>query len=526
MSTAQISSENQRAREAARDEHGRFGSWTSAESTATLAPDDPQIEDQEPEAHHEVQYSFLAEFEARQEQFDLDFEGYPKRFFTSNLRGSIRKYRGIQLWQEGRYSVREDYIDPGVELDDYTERLSSDEDAHLQLRYFHHRTVAGRLFKSAASTSDNAMSDEDAEAMLHRLPDVDSVERINPDSSLLRGLSKKAQRGWIVETQGQEGHTAVLAITDGPDRDFRQAAFRRSPPPLKSGQVFTQTDLRSLAGNERIQRKTGYDLLTSLSHTDGSKDLEAINTGSKIEVLQAVAAMEDSQTEGRNFLAQKKHVRESTGRVATVWTDKKSPDQTHRQMMETTSLAASNGGDFRSVEIDNDVDPDMYADFESAYNEIAHRLPRLSAARRPEIRIRKLGKHGSATSEVNGLFNPARNAVAVDVSTSESFIHEMGHHYDLVAKNNASLSADFKSVTRAYSRSLDEDDVSHREYLTTPTEVMARGFERYAVERLGVRNRLVNPSKFDRSDYEPFNDPQLKDETFAFFDKLFADDRR
>ncbi|GAA4837999.1 hypothetical protein [Garicola koreensis] len=163
------------------------------------------------------------------------------------------------------------------------------------------------------------------------------------------------------------------------------------------------------------------------------------------------------QLEGRNFLAQKKYIREQNATIASAFDDKKNPDKARQDMMASTSLSTANGGHFSKVEIDNDVDPDEYADFENAIHDAESKLPPIPADRRPDLRIRKLGKHNA-----NGVYNPARNTVAVDVRTSEAYIHEMGHYYDLTAKGNASLSEDFKDISRSYSSAVEESDPKRR----------------------------------------------------------------
>ena len=149
------------------------------------------------------------------------------------------------------------------------------------------------------------------------------------------------------------------------------------------------------------------------------------------------------------------------------------------------------------------------------------KLPPMAEDRKPELRLRKLGKH-----RATGVFFPHKNTIAVDIRDSSSFIHEYGHYIDLTVKNNQSLNNEFTSVTKEYSSALKMPDVmgeGKREYYTTPTEVHSRAFEMYAHERLGINNRLLNPDKFNEFDYKPFKDnPELKEKTFAFFDKVFS----
>lgn len=476
----------------------------SEEVTASITPGDPE------ESQGEVRYSFVKEFEETEEQFNVTFDGYPNRFFSANLRGEIPKRRGRPRWGEDFADFNGSWISRNADLDSIIETAQNSDDPHRGLRHLDHIGVAERTMKAATDSKDNQMDSEQAEEMFSRLPGFVSAEPI--EESTKKVLSTKAARAWKVTTEDDEGNRRVLAVTDGGDRELRHAAIRGHGGSL-SGEDFMQTDLRMMAGSERINRATGHDIVTEMSKLRNHIPKDEL-ADSKVGVLTAVRDLEEAQSDGRNFLAQKKYLRNQQSSIAGVFDDKKHPDKTRRKMMAETSLTSENGGPFTKVEIDNDVDPEEYADFEQAYHQIADKLPS-SNGRPPELRIRKLGKH-----RANGLFSSGHNAV--DVRTSEAFIHEMGHHFDLVANSNASLSSDFKDISRGYAGSLDEEDPKQREYYNTPTEQLARGFEVYAVERLGINNRLVNPSKFDRNDYAPYTqNPELKEKTFAFFDRLF-----
>ena len=101
----------------------------------------------------------------------------------------------------------------------------------------------------------------------------------------------------------------------------------------------------------------------------------------------------------------------------------------------------------------------------------------------------------------------------------------MGHYYDFMVKNNASLSKEFRGITKRYSHGLNKSKIPSGKlsYYMTPTEIFARGFEMYAHEKLGVNNRLVKPDNFTRFDYEPFSsNSELKRDIYAFFDKTFG----
>lgn len=517
----------------------------SEEITARVTPGSASTDDDQVCGESDIRYSFRKQFELAEEKFNTDFEGIPNRFYNADLRG--------------KYLNRI----PDDDLSLFADTLA--EPGNRAGRYFDSRGLTGRLCHSTSSPDENKISDEKTVELIESLDHVTEVQPIE-DDKLLRLMGKNATRGWLarMEHTNERGDREErwLAVSDHSISSMKTYTIARGRGPLHANQMITQTDIRSLVGAERIARHTGENLIGRTAmhphfefstmdfpddHPDGYshasyqqrvnelKDQgltvsdvyrarKEINdrhyAQNQVVAVQALSALEEAQFEGRNFMAQRKHIRESDSKIATAFDDKKNPDKTRQEMMSQTSLAVSNGGTFSKVEIDNDVDPEEYADFESAIHDIESKLPSVPDQRRPDLRIRKLGKH-----KANGIFNATRNTVAVDVRTSEAYIHEMGHFYDLVAKDNASLSEDFRSISRSYESSLIESDPKRRGYLNTPTEQMARGFEVYAVERLGINNRLVNPSKFDRNDYAPYTeDPEMKQRIFEFFDKLFDRD--
>lgn len=508
--------EENRTKEEAGGNFGRLKEEDGAEETPAPEPKEtPEIKKKtlpDVPKKESVRYSFLKDFKKQDEQFETDFEGFPKRFFNSDLRGKL--------------------VNPSLDVNE-TVKIIEDEGytsgvAYKFYRRIANRKLAARLLHSVSSPADNQISDEDVETLLSKVEGAKSIRKIDDGDRLLDVVNKGAQRGWVMEFDVVEPvtgpSTRYMVITDKPAG--RGNAFRLTRPigGIPRSKQVTLSDIRSLAGAARLQRKTGEE---NMLVTLGSESVQQHNSPSNYQALKALQTLEDAQLEGQNFLANRKYVKDNSGKIATAFDDKKHADKTRQEMMKSTTLAAANGGDFRKVEIDNDVDPEEYKNFEKAYHEISDKLPKTMKEKMPELRIRKLGKHGSANTTVNGLFNPARNTVVMDVRTSEAFIHEMGHHYDLVAQNNASVSAEFKEISRGYSAGLKETDPKRRQYLNTPTEVFARLTERYAHERLGIDNRLLNPDKFTNDDYTAFdNTPGLKEKGFALLDKLFADEEK
>lgn len=435
-------------------------------------PEEQKIDDSQ-----NITYSFLKEFEKEEEKFKEDFDGVPNRFFNADLAG---KEIAIRINAEGELDLQ--VRRPGVMIRRLTSAVSSPKDAV---------NVPDEKFEQY--TKDLGLSD------LKPIRDPSILGAFRTDEAWVA----TAENGDRVVISGAAANSKLLTT-----RYFRYGTKEEIGAPS-----FKFIDKRSVVGAMRIQRKTGRNVLGD--HINAENYAEA-----REKALEAYHELVDAQGEGKNFLNQKKYVRDNTGKVATAWMDKKNPSKEAKAMMQNTSLKQA----FRHVEVDNDVDPAEFADFEKAYHEVEDKLPPIPGNKQPELRIRKLGKHGSAGFEVHGLFNPAQNSIAIDVRNSGSFIHEYGHQLDLITNNNASLQDDFKDITKQYSRNLQlPPEASKRhDYYTTPTEIHSRCFEVYAHERLGIDNRLLDKTKFDNFDYAPIqNNPELKQRAFDFFDNIF-----
>lgn len=302
---------------------------------------------------------------------------------------------------------------------------------------------------------------------------------------------------------------------------------------------FISTDIRSVVGFYRIKRKTGVNLLKSSAHSTKKEDLSgetdidrAISLNKNLKRLKrnnhtantviAYKKLKEAQEEGNSFIAQRKYIREASGKIATVWTDKKDQKDTHVDAAKDSKLRKT----FSKIEIDNDVDLKEYKSFEKDFEEVKDKLPKIPNGLNPELRIRKLGKHNTKDFSVIGLYNPARNSLAIDVRNSSATIHEYGHFVDIALKDNVSLNAEFRELNKEYTKKLPErvrESKGFSEYLSTPTEVYARAFELYAHEKLGINNRLLNPEKYKKGDdFAPFReDKSLKEKYFTLLDKVF-----
>ncbi len=405
-----------------------------------------------------VRYSFIEERQRQEDEYEARFDGMPKRFFSTDL--------------ETKRSL-------------------------------------DNLAKAASTPQDETLDFETISELAGSL----GITGLTEVSDKTRGFLGKnpGEHAWV----GRVGDAQVIISSHRSGSAFARYTFRRNPgDPAVEGRGFYMLDARSLAGAARIQHVTGSDLYSHFTQIGTREERVAL-----LEELSATKkSLMQAQNEGRNFQLNKKYVSDRKSEIATAFSDKKHPDTIHQRLMSQTQLNDS----FDQVEIDNDVSEADWKEFEEAWADTKDKLPPIPEDRKPKLRIRYLGKHRAA-----GLFSPHHNTVAIDVHTSGSFVHEMGHYYDHMVYSSPSLSKGFSSLAQRYSATLDvpadRTGKYGRDYYTTPTEIHSRLFEVYAHERLGVRNRMLDPSRFSRFDYAPImNNPGLKEDAFAFFDKMFA----
>ena len=455
-----------------------------------------------------VTYSFLEDFREKEQEFDEEFAGIPARFFSTDL-------------ANGKGAVEpKEYLDVNSE---------AEMGVHTRVMQYQSGEISLRLMQAASSPSQD--SNVHSEFMREALSNLGATD--------VRELTEEEKRSFIgpreallCRVNGQN----VLVFDGTYKKNGGRYIFRRNSP-IEGVQSFISLNARSVAGAARVQKLTGENVLRTAvgsSVNDATETYRAlkkngvdIRRARELSVLKglstahenyktsynALRKLEDAQYRGNAFQAQKKYVRESGGKIATVWDDKKNPLPSHVNAARNSSLNRH----FRKLEIDNDVSLEEFKDFEESFQEIHSKLPPLPDDRKPELRIRKLGKHGAI-----GLYSPVHNTVAIDVRTSGAMIHELGHYYDIAGSNNASVRDGFHSIVRDYDKSLPKDmTLTQRRYLTTPSEVLARGFEHYAHERLGIKNnRVLDERRFKDADHTPFrNSPELKKRVFDFIDK-------
>ena len=226
---------------------------------------------------------------------------------------------------------------------------------------------------------------------------------------------------------------------------------------------------------------------------------------------------------------------------ASAWQTKKNINDETKSLMENTSLKDF----FHYIELDNDVDLELYKDFEQEMQSIYPLLPKTNEV--ADLRLRKLGNY-----QALGLYHSMSHTIALDFRSGKdrgkdknnpyapnepgiaSFIHEYGHFLDFtvdVENGNLSMQEAFQPILQRYQQNLnrlDKDSFvkARADYYSTPTEVFARAFEVYTAH-LGLQSSFLRSSK----SYELLEQYQLFDESirpvlYAYFDQQFPEYRK
>lgn len=456
-----------------------------------------------------IKYSFLEDFEDLDEKFKADFDGFPTRFANANVRGKSFGY-----------------------IEQTIDRALEDQSSFLRLQMMPQPNLgvaAARLSMVSSSVKDMALTGEELDKVFKNYGFDSVVEVPKGDSAIYMG--KGATRAWLANKDGQQYVILNSSVSSKNLRMHRSRYYKNEDTGFDGTRGFLLADVRTLAGAVRVKRKTGIDMAENVhtparaedSHRMQSpeyrKNLKELRVKQSHDLVKAAIFLEHAQKEQSNWMAQRRYIKESSGQIATAFMDKKNPDKTRQKMMKETTLKKH----FSHVEIDNDVSPEEFADFERTWQDTVSKLPKVPGGKQPSLRLRKLGKH-----RANGLYSPGHNTVAIDVRTSEAMVHEMGHYYDFATLGVGSSKNSFSNIVNTYGSKIQGpphiSDSKISSYYKTPTEVLARGFEIYAHEKLGVRGRVLKPEKFENFDYAPFQkDPGLKKELFSFFDESFKD---
>lgn len=201
--------------------------------------------------------------------------------------------------------------------------------------------------------------------------------------------------------------------------------------------------------------------------------------------------------------------------TARVFEDKLHTSHTHKAW----ALRAQCGPWFNHIEIDNDVTESDWGEFDTQVAEVMAKLP-WSKNHMPALRVRYLGRH-----KASGIFFPHVNAIAVDVRSSASFIHEYGHHLDVIVYGQNSMRREFAPIRNHYANSIvfpEEVRPRKRQYYKTPTEIFARAFTYYWAHKLSPETRLLDHTRATTAfDHVPF--AAIHDTVMDYFDQLLTE---
>lgn len=212
---------------------------------------------------------------------------------------------------------------------------------------------------------------------------------------------------------------------------------------------------------------------------------------------------------------QDKYNKNSRGSVARAFETKLNINKETKEIMESSLLNKT----FRYLEIDNDVDLDLFRSFERAVEDAKGKFYKVIDDKLPELRLRKLGKH-----HANGVYFPHVKCICVDVRHTSSFFHEVGHYldYNTLPEGLISMSDEFFPVVIDYREKLKtygkNMTLKKLEYYSTPTEIFARAFELYLNEKRGVNDNILGKDEFSAEEGYVC----LSDESKAICNTIFS----
>lgn len=232
-----------------------------------------------------------------------------------------------------------------------------------------------------------------------------------------------------------------------------------------------------------------------------------------------------------NIVRQQRYERDLDKQThAKSWETKKNIDKDTQQIMDRSSLHQY----FSKIELDNDVDLKAFGYFEDEVKRLMNHMP--LANDKNILRLRKLGNHRAL-----GMYVPSLDTIVLefrkqsevrkdssgDTVGISSFVHEYGHYLDYhLSKWPLSLENNFKPLIAQYTKNLANSNLSDSkvEYLTTPTEVFARGFELWSYESAKLRGNLIGQEKEYNAktgaiEYQAF-DSSLRERLFNYFDQI------
>lgn len=206
--------------------------------------------------------------------------------------------------------------------------------------------------------------------------------------------------------------------------------------------------------------------------------------------------------------------RMEAGASATVFEDKKHRDPKHDEAGQASPFAA----DFDRIEVDDDVDLDLFARLGVEWEALRPITP--VSGTRAALRFRYTGRH-----RADGVYHAGLHAIAIDPRHPASFGHELMHHLDHTwGATDLSLDPLFRPLLDRYRETVDTTRMkgSDPDRWLAPTEAFARAGEIWLRMRLGKDGGLLAPEEHYRTDwaYAPYRGQW--DGIGIVFDRLFA----
>lgn len=186
--------------------------------------------------------------------------------------------------------------------------------------------------------------------------------------------------------------------------------------------------------------------------------------------------------------------------------------------------------DFSYVEIDEGTDIYKFHAIENEWNKIklGLNLDCFLKDIKPELRFKKLGKHRAL-----GLYYPGLKCICVDITSPSSFFHEFAHFIDYTfGEKQLSLQMDFYQLIREYQKSynhyLDANENlpdkgflnNKRKYFFTPTEIFARCFELYLINKGVKTSFLKEKNELTIKGGYPYIDETFNKLITSYFDNI------
>ncbi|MVX63650.1 hypothetical protein GKZ28_08070 [Clostridium chromiireducens] len=223
------------------------------------------------------------------------------------------------------------------------------------------------------------------------------------------------------------------------------------------------------------------------------------------------------QSSDYNIELMEQYSRDIHSEVARAFETKKNIPQKIINVMNNNKFLEN----FSYVELDSDTDLNKFKLVEKEFLRI-RKLFDMDKIKKAELRIRKLGKHKAL-----GLYYPTLKCLCVDITSPSSFMHEFGHHLDYTLSDRPlSLQYDFRSILRAYTKRYDSHLECNpylnrkRNYFLTPTEIFARTFEIYLVNKGLSTSFLKDKDDMDISNGYPGMDEEFISSINSYFDRF------